>query len=116
MALRVNLTLNYVTTKKNILGHRDFIDFVYKTFRRQSGILSYLGIGRVYPGITFSSMSPQGWGEKNKDQLPQLSVVAKSVKAALEQAKKYVISVRNSPGLCGFPACFLPEYAQFLMN
>ena len=56
-------------------------------------------------------MSPQGWGERNTAELPRLSEVAESVRQGLITAKKYNIQVRI-PGLCGFPACFLPEYAS----
>ena len=109
MALHINVTLNYVTTQKNVCGHQDFVEFVYQNFRVPRGFLSSLR--RQFPAITFSSMSPQGWGERNTEDLPRLSAVAQSVQGALRLAQRYHITVRI-PGLCGFPACFLPQFAH----
>ncbi len=106
MALGLNLTLNYVTTIENQEGHKEFIRFV-KAHLARPRRWRY-PFRQRYPSVTFSSMSPQGWGEKNRSLLPRLSIVAASVRQAVLYAQKQGISVRV-PGLCGFPPCLLPE-------
>ena len=110
MDLNIIVALNYVTTKQNVNGHEDFVRFVHKSFGRKN-MLRVLLRGS-HPTITFSSMSPQGWGEKNLQDLPQLSAVAPSVKRAIDTSRKLGVQVRI-PGLCGFPACFLPDRAPY---
>ncbi len=109
MALGLNLTLNYVTTIDNQEGHKDFVGFVKANLARPRRWR--FPLRQRYPGITFSSMSPQGWGEKNHALLPRLSIVAASVRKAVLYARKQGIFVRV-PGLCGFPPCLLPDLPQ----
>jgi len=108
MALGLNVCLNYVTTVDNQDGHRDFVRFVHENFGRPNR-WRFPHRPR-YPSISFSSMSPQGWGANNSSILPRLSSVASSVRLAAELAEELGIFVRI-PGLCGFPPCLLPEHA-----
>ena len=108
LALGLNLNLNYVTTIANQNGHLDFIDFVHTNLRRPHRWR--FPHRQRYPGITFSAMSPQGWGATDPTILPRLTEVAASVRKAVVQARKQRIIVRV-PGLCGFPACLLPDLA-----
>lgn len=109
LGLGVALTINYVTTTANQRGHRDFIAFVQQRLRRPQRWRHPLR--SRYPRVTFSSMSPQGWGAGNQALLPRLSVVAGSVRDAVVLARQAGIRVRI-PGLCGFPPCLLPEMAS----
>ena len=84
--LNIRVALNYVTTKQNISGHKDFVLFVKFNFIRSS-VLGSLYWGK-HPSITFSSMSPQGWGEQNMQDLPKLSEVAASNAKLLVVGKK----------------------------
>ena len=109
MDLGLRLTLNFVTTPQNIDHHVAYVEFVHRTFRRKRSLRNLLV--SPYPSITFSVMSPQGWGAQHKQQLGRLTEIATSVGLALDQARKLRMDVRV-PGLCGFPPCLLPKHAK----
>lgn len=109
MALGLRLTLNFVTTPQNIDHHVAYVEFVHRTFERERS-LKNLFISR-HPHITFSVMSPQGWGAQHHQALGRLTDIAASVGRALDRAQQLGIDARV-PGLCGFPPCLLPRHAK----
>ena len=109
MTLGIRLTLNFVTTPQNIDHHVAYVEFVHRTFKRERS-LKNLFVSR-HPSITFSVMSPQGWGAQHHQQLGRLTDIAASVGRALDRARKLGMDVRV-PGLCGFPPCLLPRHAK----
>gem|GEM_PF-1833552 len=109
IAVGLRVTLNFVTTPLNIDHHTAYVEFVHRSFRRKRTLKNLLA--SPHPSITFSVMSPQGWGAQHEQQLGQLTDIAKSVGHALDRAKQLRMDVRV-PGLCGFPPCLLPNHAH----
>lgn len=109
MALGLQVTLNFVTTIQNQGQHTDFVEFVHRELKRPFRPRQFY-LSR-YPSITFSVMSPQGWGAQHDQPLARLTDVAESVGRALVRARKLGLDVRI-PGLCGFPPCLLPKHKR----
>ena len=109
MDFGMRVTLNFVTTPQNMAHHMAFVEFVHRTFRRRRTLHNLLVSS--HPSITFSVMSPQGWGAQHEQTLGRLTDIAASVSKALVRARQLRMDVRI-PGLCGFPPCLLPNHAD----
>ena len=75
MALGLHVTLNFVTTIQNQGHHTEFVEFVHRELKRPFRPRHFY-LSR-YPSITFSVMSPQGWGAQHDQPLARLTDVAR---------------------------------------
>jgi cyclic pyranopterin phosphate synthase len=94
--------LNHVTTRDNLAGLVDYVEFAH----RELGTGSY---------ITFSMMSPQGWGIDRIDLIPRISEFTQHLAPALQRAGELGIP-GHVPGLCGVPLCTMPGFESHFLE
>ena len=65
--------------------------------------------------ITFSMISPQGWGVDRIDLIPRIAEFTQHLAPALRRAKELGIP-SHVPGLCGVPLCTMPGFESHFLE
>lgn len=89
--------INHVTTVQNAERLPEYVRFIAERFGTR-------------PYVTLSVMAPQGWGAERLDLVPRLTDLRPKLAGALDAARAAGLTI-FVPGLCGVPACQLPEHA-----